>query len=346
MIRLPVAIILLAAAVPAWPAVPGGTSGATEAGAEPDPREVREQIAALSAEGAVTRRAAVQKLAGWETPEATTALFGALKSNVAAGRGYESEAQCIEAPGGVRAFVRVASENEALAAALARHEALEAGPLVARALAFEMARPVEQRSPTATTALASALYALTGDAANCWNGERAIAYQPTDLQQEQVRMRFRPDRHPVAGLTLELDLPITFEPKRPGFDIGLLGSKPLEITLRLKNHTDKPIAVDLSRESFSLSCVAGTTRRALPMNRLGEPAVRGADEGEKVPPNGTVELRWRVERLAASPLADLFGDAYLYVHAVYAPANAAVRAAWGETPVQSNTLHRYCIRGE
>lgn len=327
-----------------------------------DPANAPDELALwlknINSEDAQARREAITKMGQWLDPGVSGELFSdddatrarallrldhakhkaiadalieRLKRNIKANDGYKDGTRHVQR-GDLTLWVRIESENEALAKALADRGVAEAVPLLKQAHAFMMQRPPEERNSSFTHTLAHCIYRLSAECVQLWEAGQAKLYQPSPIQEEATRRFLRPDLTPTNGLTASLQ--VSSQSRYPRF---LIGANPLTITLRLSNHTDATIPVDLSPESFTFSCVTDV-RTNVPAKLLvratADPALKS------ILPKGSVTLTWKLERLKETALGKPLRVGGISLKAIYIPADEAIKKQWGDIALVSNSLDR------
>jgi hypothetical protein len=180
---------------------------------------------------------AIQAIGKLNLPETRKILLDYFTSNLHAKSGYEEWiTHEPEQADGTSVYHLHQSENEALSHVLAESGCVEALSSIKAALAYEMKKLQTEIQPAACQQYASDIYDLSAECVNYYYSNKIVKYEPSPIQEERARLRLRPDLVPAHGLTAELQI------SQPGWNhYDLYGSEPLEIKLRLINHTNQTI---------------------------------------------------------------------------------------------------------
>ncbi len=307
---------------------------ATSAPVDPDMLRIDKALEGLGSADASVRQNAIKELQTWGAAknsrhaEIVTALLELLDQNISADRGYEVGYVFHEIPDG-HATVVVPAENVSLAEALARSGATSALPLIRKVYAVVMAVPDETREPGSSSSLASSIYSLSAERVACWDPSDGLQpYVPYPIQVEETRMLLRPDLVPVGGLTASLSVVSAAYPD----ESTILGSAALEIRLVIKNHSERPVKVDLSDGHISFSVVTMVAKN-ISSRELKYVPSKQARKTSLLPGQST-SVQWRVPVVNTSPLHKMLGTGGSFMKATYEPGGTAVA-------VVSNSIHSY-----
>ena len=189
--------------------------------------------------------------------------------------------------------------------------------------------------------VAHALYMLTGKSYEYtdFEGKRKL-YAPAPVTEEEVRMWLRPDLKPTRGLTSFLEIGPTGPVGLSPVGLSWVGSKPLELTLTITNHSENEIKLDASRAGFVFSCVVGSGER-INVSASELPRMSPGEGDVTISPGGAITLKWRIGVLKESSLSRAWVG-YVSVKCIYTNTGRnKVEGYWKGERLISNTVQYY-----
>lgn len=181
---------------------------------------------------------------------------------------------------------------------------------------------------------ASALFLITGVRYQYRNRQNKLTrYVPGE---EEFRRRSRPDLVPVEGLTAALEIGVSGR-QAGGGEGSWAGTQPLIIQVSITNHSNRSRTINLSAERFVFSSL---NPAGLRVNTPGTelPAMLLNRGTGMLSPGATLNIKWKLEKLATSALSHGWSTGNVNIKCVYRFHDVA-----GKPPVQvvSNSVARY-----
>jgi hypothetical protein len=189
--------------------------------------------------------------------------------------------------------------------------------------------------------VAHALYLITGKSYRYkdYDGVERL-YEPGPLSEEEFRKRSRPDLKATAGLVASLEI----QGHGPN-EAYWTGNEPLDINLVITNKSNRVIEIDVSKDNFAFSSVAGNGERRVTSASLLPSAEPRSASMAVISPGQKLKLTWIVD-LKDSPLSrEWIG--YVNIKCVYTNPRKQKQGSMrrGEQLI-SNSVERYYYPAE